>query len=77
MPARFNNLKTAGLLWRNSLSISAAGLSQERGKEGTLMTLNPWPSNDIALGTVVLEMLCNQEEMKNLLPDLHYKKESF
>ena len=33
--------------------------------------------SNLALGKVVLEMLCSQEEMKNPLPDLHCKKEFF
>jgi hypothetical protein len=88
MPAGFNDLERAGLLWRNSSPKSKARLLQETATSekgcnptyrwsGISMTTRPWPSTAIALGTVVLEMLCNQEEMKNLLPDLHYKKESF
>jgi hypothetical protein len=41
----------------------------------TLMTSRPWPSTAIALVTVGLEMLGNQEEMKNILPDLPHEKE--
>jgi len=46
-------------------------------RSGALMTLRPGPSTAIALGTVVLEVLCNQEEVKNLLPDLHFEKEPY